>query len=694
MKWSRRLVVIVLLFALEGSTARSASVDALSRWDVSLEIEYPPTGVVYGNGVFVGFGQDGRLVRSVDGKTWEASDRGAEGSVGIVFGNGQFVISGGDSIATSEDGLRWQNRYHSPTYGTWSPNFLNGRFFVLTDPFSGAGVVSQDGITWQPTGKDFRLPSTPAVLATYVAYGNGVYVATAATEILSSADGFVWTTRTNLDPRLSWIQGLTFANGTFVAIQNSTLWMSEDGIDWERGHDFILLAPQRIDFVAGRFIVAGRRYTTAGFETKVAVSPDGRTWSVPQTIGSSSKLVSITSGGTNIVISGDAIISSRDGLNWEELVPPRPSFVSVVERGDATFAFAKDRSGHQTMPTSYWASTNGSPWIRKTNALPQVNRVFATRDRLVALGKTVYTSDDGISWTEVKLPTSAPRLALRDFVSMTGISVAVGGSGVQIFNSTNLSVWNRAQVSIQIGFTPPTNLTCVVHGNGTFVAGGNAGGLFSSADGYNWTIRTSGTKKDITSIVFGDGKFTAIANSPYSGSRLGGFDLLQSGDGVTWAIVAAHAGSTNLPLFSFASGVYVGLADTYSPTQDIYVSEDLFSWARKPLISEEDFNGLFFAQNSFFLPTSDRLYVSKAAVREGPLRFTDWASLKGSALRVTLRSPPGVVAAIEGSSDLESWDFLGFVTNIHGRFFFTNFGAPSRRFYRAEALQRDPPVSQ
>src|SRR5208337_1515835 len=53
-------------------------------------------------------------------------------------------------------------------------------------------------------------------------------------------------------------------------------------------------------------------------------------------------------------------------------------------------------------------------------------------------------------------------------------------------------------------------LNGVTHGNGTFIALGDAGTILASIDGISWTSSTSGTTNNLTGVAYGNGIFIAV----------------------------------------------------------------------------------------------------------------------------------------------------------------------------------------
>jgi hypothetical protein len=87
------------------------------------------------------------------------------------------------------------------------------------------------------------------------------------------------------------------------------------------------------------------------------------------------------------------------------------------------------------------------------------------------------------------------------------------------------------------------------------VAVGEAGRIYTSADGATWTSRTSGTTADLLGVAFGGGLWVAVGNA-------GGDDfVITSSDGTTWTPAATGTAQINDVVYDAEHEVFV-LADT------------------------------------------------------------------------------------------------------------------------------------
>ncbi|RYY00932.1 MAG: hypothetical protein EOO53_20560, partial [Gammaproteobacteria bacterium] len=110
-----------------------------------------------------------------------------------------------------------------------------------------------------------------------------------------------------------------------------------------------------------------------------------------------------------------------------------------------------------------------------------------------------------------------------------------------LYSSTTATSWNLIATNNLV----TTQLNNIAFGAGLFVVVGNDGIIQTSADGINWTTRTSGTDKHLNRVYFINNQFFA------AGTRR---TLLTSADGIAWTTIAFNAGSPTDQFMSVAYG--------------------------------------------------------------------------------------------------------------------------------------------
>jgi hypothetical protein len=216
-----------------------ASADGTSWEKRESGTEWWLSDVIHASGRYVAAGQGGTLLHSADGQLWSAVDLdGVTLPLGpLTHGSGRFVVvtrqSSNGFFWTSEDGISWQVRFSDALSffnGIRSMAYGNGRFVVtgshLDGNLSGMFVAtSEDGIVWQrsPLAEPYRQSEFANLL-----FDGSRFLATSTGELgpaglLSSPDGLSWTT---LDASGSfWPSGaIGHGGGHLIAIR----WPGED----------------------------------------------------------------------------------------------------------------------------------------------------------------------------------------------------------------------------------------------------------------------------------------------------------------------------------------------------------------------------------------------------------------------------------------------------------------------------------
>jgi len=246
---------------------------------------------------------------------------------------------------------------------------------------------------------------------------------------------------------------------------------------------------------------------------------------VPQ--GATTGRISVTTTGGTGTSDADFTLLTGTGSAWTtRLSGPRGRPAVVVWTGQR-FVSAGGSEGYQV-------SQDGLNW-RVTRPLTSASDLFWDGQMIVAASNsfTIDTSPDGLTWT----PRSPPA---GSFLQGTSVArspaqwVMVGMSG-GIISSADAVTWTLRQS----GTTK--NLTQVVWTGSQFVAVGADGAVVTSPDGETWTVRTPPTTDSFTAL--GASAALIVASTfPYAGSVSA---LWTSTDGVSWAQRYPGAGSFN-----------------------------------------------------------------------------------------------------------------------------------------------------
>jgi photosystem II stability/assembly factor-like uncharacterized protein len=178
----------------------------------------------------------------------------------------------------------------------------------------------------------------------------------------------------------------------------------------------------------------------------------------------------------------------------------------------------------------------------------------------VGASGTIFTSPDGITWTNQTTPsgfTSNLNAVTGYAANLNNLTtpnlrwVAVGDGGASVYSTDGIT-WTAASTAA----ANPSNYTLhsITHNAGTYTAVGDAGTILSTTDGITWTSHTSPTvtSNNLNGVTHGS-IYVAVGDSG---------TILTSADGNTWA---AHASSpttsSNLHQVAAYGGLYVAVGD-------------------------------------------------------------------------------------------------------------------------------------
>ena len=276
------------------------------------------------------------------------------------------------------------------------------------------------------------------------------------------------------------LRTITYGNGRYVAFGGDTLTSypgvtSIDGVNWGA----IVVTPntswKSVVYGNGRFVLVGNR-------DYARYSTNGTSWFTSNNYSSEQFKNSVTYGngmfvavGSNTGSAGAASVNSVDGINWTE----------------------------STMPS---LGADFQNWSSVTYG----------NGRFVAVGSTAVPrqvaaySDDGVSWTQVSMPSSQ---FWNSVAYGNGMFVAIGYN-VYAY-STNGITWTQGSFSSQI--------RSLTYGNGMFFGvGGASGGVevyVYSKNGISWIQRGIPELPGVSSLaawyaaVYGNGRFDLVGSN-------------------------------------------------------------------------------------------------------------------------------------------------------------------------------------
>lgn len=176
-----------------------------------------------------------------------------------------------------------------------------------------------------------------------------------------------------------------------------------------------------------------------------------------------------------------------------------------------------------------------------------------------------------------------------------GNSVYVTLVNNKVYTSADGNNWSR----VTDASVPTGTFNSLSFGAGLFVAAGNNGLLFTSANGVNWTTRTSGTANHLYDVQFLNSSFYAVGNNA---------TLLASANGTSWSVVAMGTGLAD-DLFmniTYGNSLYViGVREQSTGNLIIYRSATALSnsWTKQN-IGFASLNKVQYLKDRFFIFTS------------------------------------------------------------------------------------------
>ena len=428
-------------------------------------------------------------------------------------------------VSVSSDGTNWTLSNTATTQQLNDIIYADGKFVAAGN--SGALETSYDGETWT-----LQNSGTTQILSS-LAYGNGKFVTVGPNAVMTSSDAVTWT------PAVSGLSGANQVAGSsqgFVAIQGSSTnaYFSSDGLNWvtdvlpvsvtDAGPPPFYpepFSPQIISYANGVFLVGGRSWVASSLgELIILASPDGKNWPTNVVVTTGPPFGDLQynfflAGNTNVMagglVGGNPVLqTSANVLNWSQI-----------------------------------SNTAGG-----ANAGAYGNGVYAA----VVSSQTIYTSTDGVSWTNQQhapAPPAPPTGPTGNFYSIA----ASNGTYVVATSASFVASTNDMVYAVESN-TP--SLSSVILFSNTFVACGPGGAIYQSTNGFTWTQRNSGTADNFYGVTSG-------ANPLGSGGN--GDQLVAVGDngaiqtspsGVTWT---SRQSGTSLPLYgvTYSNGLYVAV---------------------------------------------------------------------------------------------------------------------------------------
>jgi hypothetical protein len=369
--------------------------------------------------------------------------------------------------------------------------------------YSSSVPITSIGTAWSPNAS--QRPGANSVIATDALYRNSVYT-------VALSDGDIYTTanpqQTSSNPYTRRFDGTVRLNKMVYA----------SGIG------------------SGTYFAVGNTGVNVS-----ATTPTG-TWTsqTPLVSGQSTNpnLTGAFSDGANIWVTGvSTILKSANVTSWIT-----PGLQSITKNGSAYLAV--DNQGN------IYSSADSVSWVQQTNPTSNVlNAIYCAGQNLcfaVGNNATILKSVDGLTWTQ--LPVSGTTNNLQEITCYNGQCIVVGGGGISgsgtVLLSNDNSTWTLTTNTLAT-----TGLNSIVYYNDSYIAVGNTGTIFSSTNGINWQLITSGVTQNLNSIDCGNNiGCVAVGNAG---------TIIFSSFGPSWA--TATSGTSNDLLSVVYNGVFASV---------------------------------------------------------------------------------------------------------------------------------------
>lgn len=437
------------------------------------------SNITFGNNAFVATSRDG-LLYSPDGRSWFVTSVNTVMSE-VAFNETAFVAVGRSGrIASSEDGLSWNDEVSATRRHLMSVAYGNGRWIAVGE--MGTVVTSSDSKTWV---------SHPAITTNGlvdIAFGSGQFIAIAGDAMFLSTEGKDWE-RTVPMPYAQW-RKIAFGNDRFAAILPDSVYYSDNGRDWQPSSPQVPFGAFGVTHGDAGFVTVG-----GGF---IGHSVDGVSWT-RQYAPIAQSCRRVTSGNGNYVAVSNlgAIIYADRELQWKTVQLPRTTgLFHSIAFGNGSFVAVGS-------PNLLFSSANGIDWTQADlGARGALTSAAFGNGTWLAVGSSSnsFVSVDAKNWQRVG--TNPAYFEALTFGSGKFVAVVPAGGG--IFTSTDGLLW-QAQ---QSGTTKPL-LSIGVAGE-TFVVVGGGGLILTSLDAVTWTTQHSGTSFGLSDVAFGSGRFVAV----------------------------------------------------------------------------------------------------------------------------------------------------------------------------------------
>jgi hypothetical protein len=549
-----------------------------------VDLAFSANSIAYGAGVFCAVGGGSASLSSTDGAIWKANDMPmSDVWVSVVWnGSAFFALGQNGHVLKSVDGMAWTSVITLPLQfgaagAAWMAMIWTGTTFCAVTN-NGASAISSDGVNWNSTGSWAGGDSQTA----YVAWNGTIFcvssTASATPFTATSSNGLVWTTTTA--PAAT---GPIASNGVEFCIVTGSdgsayAYTSKDGSTWTQNSlSLSNYIPSSVIWTGSEYVMTstygGSLSSANGYLlSDNATSPDGITWT--PALGPAMRCTALGNGvfvgvyytWDNSTDTQSWSFTSSNALQWAAVPLAGPDAIGdwTCAANNGTFFIALN-SGTNQYAKSYdgitWTRSNTLPVSANWSAITWSGSAFCA----VATGSAIsIASTDGATWTQGALPSSTTWSAIAGN-STVFVAVASGGT---------ISAYSADGVSWTLGGALGTagRWGSIAEMGGTFVATTTSTVVtaiipeYSTDGGVTWAATSGSAGAVACSVSASSTAFMIVENnnsstkSVYTGNTSGTFSAssasIPSG---AWDLIAFNG--TEFVIAATASAIGYVTAD-------------------------------------------------------------------------------------------------------------------------------------
>lgn len=535
--------------------------------------------VIYGGSQFVLGANTGVLYTSTDGVTLAFRTTGQSNNINsLVYGNSLYVGSGAGGAQgyaiTSTDGITWTNRVTGLSSATITGLAYGASLYIGTGNYNGtipAGMTSTDAITWKTRTPYMGI----ATQGTPGILGVDAYFGQAPGIVYFSPDGLTYQAS---QPTTSTVSSTSvgFGNGLFLVGQSGgNLATSTNGLTWTAQTSGTTTSISALGYGNGLYLL--------GAGTYLATSTDAVTWASRTWGGGGS--ITVLAYGNSTYVGGNSqgqICTSTDGTSWTLRTSGTSSSITSLIYDGTKFVMTGNGG-------FIGSSTDGITWgINASATIQGQNKILYDGTQYVTVGLSGTIQTTGNVTTGWTLRTSGTTSTLTN-LSKIGSVFYAGGNGFNL-TSTDAITWT------QQGYGLTAQISSIVYGGGKFVLGSTLGKYATSTDGVTFTPATlAGTSGTIASLQYLNGIYVF-------GMSFGA--VITSTDLVTFTSHSVPDTSSSVTGVTYANSLYVAQTNL-----NIATSTDLVTWVNR-FTTTSTINGIAAGSTRFLAVGQKAVYYA------------------------------------------------------------------------------------